>query len=232
LDFPNKELDQFVQECRKRHYLRDLPEPNSLIRLFYLFKEVQLSHNYHYKFSGAFDAELWTEYRRIWEMHRKYAGEPEHKRELRKFYDEIVVKAINKYANRNAPYLSKDQFYISSHGDVDLASELDITACYRSVEENKDDNLSFFCMFLKVGNTEVERFPVSINLLGLMMKVVNGFRPNKHDKSCVVLLEELVSKIAKQASLSDTIFLYARAESNPIRLRHNTNDSEIRVSGL
>lgn len=232
LGFNDQALFSFLDECRTKNILIGTPKPNSLIRFFYVLQNSKFQTNYHYKFAQAFNGAYWHEYREIWELHKNYSGEPEQKRKLRKFYDEIVFKAINKYANRNAPYLSKDEFYISSHGGVDLASALDISACYQSVEKNKSSNLAEFNMFLKVGDRNIEAFPVSVNLLELMMKVVSGFRPNKHDKSCIVLLEELVSKIASQAGLSDVLLLYAGEKSKPIKLRHNPSDGEIRVSGL
>jgi DNA phosphorothioation-dependent restriction protein DptF len=62
-----------------------------------------------------------------------------------------------------------------------------------------------------------------------MMGIVSGYRPNKHDKNSIVLLDELVTKIADMASLSDVLYLHANGKR--IKLKANS-DNEIRVSGV
>ncbi|WP_156492049.1 DNA phosphorothioation-dependent restriction protein DptF, partial [Oleiphilus sp. HI0123] len=71
--------------------------------------------------------------------------------------------------------------------------------------------------------------PVSVNLLSLMLDICLGYRPNKHDKNSIVLLDELVVKITRMASLSKVLFLYSGDER--LKLKENS-DNEIRVSGL
>jgi DNA phosphorothioation-dependent restriction protein DptF len=63
----------------------------------------------------------------------------------------------------------------------------------------------------------------------MMMDIVNGFRPNKHDKNSVVLLDDLVNKITQHANSSKLLFLHRNGER--IKLKDNP-DGDIRVSGL
>ena len=63
----------------------------------------------------------------------------------------------------------------------------------------------------------------------MMLEIVGGFRPNKHDKNSVVLLDELVNKITEMASDSKVLFLFKNKER--IKLKNNP-DGDIKVSGL
>lgn len=50
-------------------------------------------------------------------------------------------------------------------------------------------------MFLKVKDCGEIDFPVDINLFELLMKLKSGYRPNKNDRSVVILLNEIISRI-------------------------------------
>ena len=203
--------------------------PASIIRLFYLLKECSFDTNYHFAFKNSFNEKALLKYKEIWGAHKSYSGDSAEKKELRGFYSDVVLKAVHKYANRNAPYLDKDQFYLSSHGDCDLAAEVELSIVYKSIENNKSNELAYFNMYLEVDRKPLEAIPIGVNLLALMMDIVEGYRPNKYDKNSVVLLDELITKIAEAANASDVLYLYKGSER--IKLKANS-DNEIRVSGL
>jgi DNA phosphorothioation-dependent restriction protein DptF len=241
----NHELDLFVLhrtlELQDDSYLASRDEiakkfgvpgnldPQSTIRLFYLLKYCSFENNYHRQFKDSFNEQPLIKYKEAWELHNKYTGDSEEKKRIRDFYSEIVFKAINSYANRNAPYLDKDQFYLSSHGACDLAAEVQLSVVYQSIEIDKNDELSFFNMYLSVDGERLDGIPISVNLLELMMGVVQGYRPNKYDKNSVVLLDELITKITETASASDVLYLYRGTDR--IKIKENS-DKEIIVSGL
>lgn len=229
LGFDDSLYGEFLEEIKSKYHIRKSLPPKSAIRLFYLFKYLNLGCNYHREFRELFQEEAKREYVRIWEMHKHFTGDLEQKRALRKFYDEIVFTAINKHSNRNAPFLSKDEFYISSHGGCDLATEMEISVIYDSIKNDSEQNLAYFNVYLQVNGHELEPMPVGVNLLALMMDIVNGYRPNKHDKNSIVLLDELVSKITEMGSLSSTLYLYSGGDR--IKLK-SSEEGEIRVSGL
>lgn len=229
LDFEDNAYSEFTGEVKTKYGVSKKQSPQSAIRLFYLLKHTSQDNNYHYDFRTSFDEESQALYKTIWEQHKNYSGDKEDKKALRKFYDEIIYTAINKHANRNAPYLSKDEFYISSHNGCDLASEMELSVVYSSIEKDDGDDLSAFNVYLEVNEHKLPPIPVGVNLLALMMGIVCGYRPNKHDKNSIVLLDELVAKIAEMASLSD--ILYLNSKGRRIKLKANS-DNEIRVSGL
>lgn len=209
--------------------LSDNLNPQSTVRLFYLLKECDLGGGYHREFKDSFNERPLRKYKQVWEAHRYYDGDSSDKKWLRDFYSETVLRAINKYANRNAPYLSKDEFYLSSHGGCDLAAEVELNIVYKSILSNKCEDLSAFNMYLEVDGKKLEAIPIGVNLLVLMMGIVEGYRPNKYDKNSVVLLDELVTKITETANAANMLYLYKGDER--IKLKANS-DNEIRVSGL
>ncbi|WP_068751002.1 DNA phosphorothioation-dependent restriction protein DptF, partial [Oleiphilus sp. HI0123] len=135
LEFEDAGYRLFIEEVKSKYGVSKSQSPPSMIRFFYLLKYTSLDNNYHFAFKKSFNEESQLLYRNIWEKHKNYAGNSEDKKVLRTFYDDVIFAAINKHANRNAPYLSKDEFYISSHGGCDLASEMELSVVYKSIEE-------------------------------------------------------------------------------------------------
>ena len=84
-------------------------------------------------------------------------------------------------------------------------------------------------MIVKVNDREakVRPIPLNINLLELLIDIVSGYRPNKHDKSAVVLLDELVDDIIKVANQSRDIQIVKGAQRFELR---KVEDDEIEVS--
>ncbi|MEE8059023.1 MAG: DNA phosphorothioation-dependent restriction protein DptF [Pseudomonadales bacterium] len=229
LEFDDDQYKNFVTELASRFNVVGAFSPQSMIRCFYLLKNTSLENNYHHNFEGSFNEKALALYKNRWEQHRYYDGSNERKAALKLFYNDVVLTSINKYANRNAPYLSKDEFYISSHGDCDLAAEVDLAISYTLIEKDNFHDISEFRLHIKVNDDELPPVPVNVNLLAMMMDIVAGFRPNKHDKNSVVLLDDLVNKITEMASYSKVLFLY----KNKLRIKLKNNpDGDIRVSGL
>jgi DNA phosphorothioation-dependent restriction protein DptF len=229
LELEDEGYRSFQHEVSKKFGVLGELSPQSTVRLFYLLKESDLGAGYHLAYKGAFNERPLQRYKEVWEAHRRYDGNSNDKKWLRDFYSEIVLKAINKYANRNAPYLSKDEFYLSSHGGYDLAAEVGLGVVYKAIIDNKPKDLAAFNLYLEVDQERLEAIPIGVNLLVLMMDIVEGYRPNKYDKNSVVLLDELITRITQTANAADILFLHKNGER--IRLKA-CPDNEIRVSGL
>lgn len=231
LDLQDRSYNAFLSEVGDKYGLTRTSQisPQSIVRFFYLLKESSLENDYHLDYKDSFNERALKKYKEAWDAHNHYSGDSEDKKWLRDFYSKVVLNAINKYANRNAPYLSKDEFYLSSHGGCDLGAEVEISVVYKSIEANPPQNLSAFNMYLEVGGETLDAIPIGVNLLVLMMDIVEGYRPNKYDKNSVVLLDELIAKITDKANAADTLYLYK--DKKRIKLRESA-DNEIRVSGL
>ncbi|MWN88974.1 DNA phosphorothioation-dependent restriction protein DptF, partial [Escherichia coli] len=61
---------------------------------------------------------------------------------------------------------------------------------------------------LKVGQDPLDPIRIGLNLFELLSKLNNGYRPNKYDKSAIVLLDEIVELIAEKAKSSSEIKFY------------------------
>jgi DNA phosphorothioation-dependent restriction protein DptF len=61
-----------------------------------------------------------------------------------------------------------------------------------------------------------------------MEDIVNGYRPNKHDKNTVVLLDELVDQISDIATSSNTLVIVKNDKRYTVK---NIDDEDIEVSG-
>lgn len=229
LDFKSDNYDGFISEVASKYKVTENLNPQGLVRLFYLMKNTRLNNNYHLKFSNSFNDAPLFHYKKVWSLHKSFDGSNESKAKLKPFYSDIVLLAINRYANRNAPYLTKDEFYISSNGESDLAAEVEISISYQLICADEFHDISQFYMHIKVNDEQLMPVPVNVNLLAMMMAICNGFRPNKHNKNSVVLLDELVTRIGRYASNSNVLFLHNNGSR--IKLKENT-DGEIRVSGL
>lgn len=244
----NKELDLFVihrtlqiqdnnyfefeGELRNKFKILNVTSAQSLIRCLFLMKESIFESQYLDNYLDSFNETSFQVYTTIWERHKNYDGSGELRKKLKDFYNNIVLASINKYANRNATYLPKDQFYVSSHGDYDLVAEIELSVSYKDIAKDSCSDISNFQLHLIVNDKPLDqKIFMNTNLLEMMMHVVEGFRPNRHDKNSVVLLDELVNKITEVANASSILFLYNDKGKDRIKLRES-QDGEIRVSGL
>ena len=211
--------------------MRTTTAPSSFLRLFYLLRNednVQFGNNYHKAYITEFAEQLIAQYSTIWHLHKGYDASPEQKKALKKFYNEVVIAAIHKYNNRNAVLLDKDHFFISKHNDFQLAAEIKLKVDFDRIKDDSAVDVSHFNAHLKVAESSAY-LPININLLSLMLRIVTGYRPNKHDKNTVVLLDEVVEKIAGIANSASTLYILKDNKRYKI---NNVDDEDFEVSGL
>ena len=229
LDIKDEEYESFLSEVAERFSLIEKVSPQSMVRCLYLLKGSTFRTGYINIYGDCFNETSLATYKNLWEKHKKFDGSIESRSPLKDFYNSIVLASINKYANRNAPYLPKDQFYISSHGGYDLAAEVELSPSYKKIFDDQVNDISGFKLHLMVNGQPLDDISISPNLLDMMIRVVEGFRPNKHDKNSVVLLDKLVSKITEIANASPVLLLYKNGDMIKLRDGH---DGDIQVSGL
>ena len=202
--------------------------PESYLRLFYLLKNTELGNNYHHSFQDDFQQKSIVEFARVWYLHCHFDGSDEHKKALRHYYKHIAVAAIHKYNNRNASTLEKKEFFISEHNGFQVAAELEFKEHIAEIDKDIERKTSHFNSYFKVGK-KVIKLSTNINLFSLMIRIVEGYRPNKYDKSTIVLLDEVIDKIADIANATQTLHILHKGRRYKI-----TNDDyeEFEVSGL
>jgi DNA phosphorothioation-dependent restriction protein DptF len=205
----------------------------SYLRLFYLLRNTTFSNNYHTKFKADFNEELINNYSKIWYLHSMYDASADKKTQIKTFYKSLAIAAIHKYNNRNAPNLNKGEFFICERNGYQLVAYIDLKVDIKSIESYAEPHLrtvSQFNMFFKIGNeTEGKGIPANINLLNLMQRIVDGYRPNKHDKNTVVILDEIVEMITNVACQANTLYIMKNNQRIQIT---NVDNEDYEVSGL
>lgn len=229
LDIPDTLFMEFRSELKEKFNVIGGLEPASEIRLLYVMRQSSLNSNYSANFIKSFKGHAELLYRELWELHSVYQGTPDERKKIKAFYDEVIFSAIESFANRNAPYLAKDQFYLSSHGSFDIASEVELDICYESLSSHDSNNIHSFNIYLTANEKRLDPLAININLLALMLDVATGYRPNVHDKSSVVILGDLVSKITRSASNVDQLFLFKNGK-RLAKVKQNSTGN-IKVSG-
>lgn len=229
LNVADKELDVFRQDLSyKGVYLSQESKSSSYLRLFSLLEGEDFSNSYHNQFNGEFGKELISSYAESWLLHRNFDGSVKHMSQIAKFYRDIVINAIHKFCNRNAMELDKDHFFVAKYNQFITAVELEIEPDFEAFKQVTVKKIAYFSVCLNVDNQALKPILISMNLLELMIKITQGYRPNKHDKSSVLLLEDVVEQIQDIAIQKKTLFIFNKNK----RLKITNNYAYFQVSGL
>ncbi|MEX1216723.1 DNA phosphorothioation-dependent restriction protein DptF [Saccharospirillum sp.] len=212
--------------------LRRFRSPESMIRLFYLLQYEDIGNNYHHRFRIDFSDTLLDKYATIWRLHRA-PETAEAKQELRVFYRDVLLTAVSKYNNRNAPQLSKDELLLATRGGFHIAAQVDVkqdNAAIKLAAQQEPEHVGYFHVWLRVAEQPLKKIAININLLGLLYRICEGYQPNKHDKNAVVLLDELVEELHEIAGKTKTLFVLR--DMTRYRAHDPEGDgSELEVSG-
>lgn len=205
LGLPDTEFEEFNNTLLNND-ISQLDHAVQYLRLFYVLKYEEYGNNYHKQFLGDFSESLIDSYINIYQLHNKYTGASEQKTQLKAFYRNTLISAIRLYINRNAPGLGSKHYLLSESGGYQIAAPADLTADLAAVQQNQHKNSAFFNARLKLNE---HRFvlPININLLSLLININKGYRPNKHDKNSVILLDELASEIIQEAKSAEELVI-------------------------
>jgi DNA phosphorothioation-dependent restriction protein DptF len=202
-------FSNFVEDL-KRIGVNELKEPASFIRLFYVFRNATFGNNYHQYYSREFSNELLANYSSVLIAHQDYKNEHDEneKNIINNFYKHNLFTALWRYINRSAPELKSKQFLIAKENGVLFATELKLLVDWPLIAEYQSTDLMAFKALIKVNKKPIEpALPVNINLYELLQRLNLGYRPNKYDKSCVLLLDELVEQIKLEMAKSETLVI-------------------------
>lgn len=232
LGLVDSEFEKYVH-CLKEYGISRLDNAASYIRLFFLLQFSKLDHNYHLAFSSCFEDISLRRYARFWSLHNDIGAadsvEASSTNALRsEFYKNTFVEALIRYVNRNARSLKKRQLLIGRRGNFDLAARIDIHPDFERALTGASRNISYFNAFFTVNGEEMAPVKISAGLLDLMIRINTGYRPNKHDKSVIVILEEIVDSIIEQALNSKAVYVYDNKQCITFR---KLEDGSIEVQG-
>jgi DNA phosphorothioation-dependent restriction protein DptF len=202
----------------------------SYLRMVYLLKdEGQFANKYINDLKVDFDNSLVNQYANTWLLHNEFDGSGKQKKELNKFYKDILIAAIHRYCNRNSPTLDKDQFFISEYNGFKTAAELEVKPDFTAIKNQGVGKIGLINAHIRVDDSPMIPIPISINLLELLGKINRGYRPNKHDKNVVLLLDEVIEQIISVANEKNTLFILKNDKRYKIA---NEDDEYFAVSGI
>jgi DNA phosphorothioation-dependent restriction protein DptF len=195
----------------------DVQSAASYLRMVYLLKdEEQYWNDYTNTLKADFDNSLVEQYAQIWLLHQEFDGSSKQERELNEFYVDTLIAAIHRYCNRNAPNLDEDQFFISEYNGFKTAVELDVEPDFSAIKKQGVSKIGSFNAYIYVDDTPLLPIPISVNFMELLEKINLGYRPNKHDKNSVLLLDEVIEQIVSVANKKNTLFIIKSEEIHKI----------------
>lgn len=206
LKLVNEQFAAFCNEVEEKFCLPHLPNSKSYIRLFYIFKNFQLEANFHEQFQKDFAQSLLIAYLDVYRLHVFYEDTSGCREKLKAFYTKQLISALRLYINRNAPQLSNKQFLVAQLDNYKIAAQLDIKLDIAAIKSNKTVKSNSFIAQLKFEKEELA-VELNINLFELLERINAGYRPSKNNRSAVILLNDLASKIALIARESDELLI-------------------------
>jgi len=220
-------LEEFVRQFNEKSGFQILQknDVHTLVRTFYLFREFECCNNYHQRFNNDFMDSSTLQYVKLIYANQNYSQKT--KRTLQAFYKKIK-KAIFTYANKHNPSLSsKELFQVDSINGYAIATPLEITPVWSHIERNKKHNINNFQCFLKVGESSIEPFSVSLNMYKLILAINNGYRPNKHDRNTIIIFDEVLDKISSKLKTSRKLFFIK--DNQYYEFRNSADEIEVHV---
>lgn len=211
LDSLTQEFEIFKQSLKAELMIGSLNDSNSYIRLFYILKFEDIGNNFHKKFTDDFSESLLSNYLEIY-RHHIYYDAVKSRSALRNFYNKELLNAIRSYINKKAPYLGDDQFLIAEYDEYKVICHLKLGPDFSALEKDHPKyNNGHFDVYIRIkdfcdeGNDPTLVFSVDINLYELLSRLRAGYRPNKNDRSVVVMLNEIVNRLLIFANKSNQI---------------------------
>ena len=137
---------------------------------------------------------------------------------------------VFKFANRFSNGLTKEQLIdLGSYNGYRLAGIVDLKTDLKRIVNKNVSNLMHFSVYLKIGDKELSPIPVSVSFLELIIKINYGYRPNKHDKNTIIILEEIIDEIVRIVRKKDQLCIIKGASK--WNLEFDEEEQEIQVGG-
>lgn len=186
----------------------DIKEATSFLRFFYLLDgDQELCNEFVRSIQEEFKNNLVESYSMIWKLHRDFDGSGQMRKAISSFYKETLIAALHRYCNRHAPTLAKDEYLVSELNGYKTAVSLEVKPDFMAIQNNALEKIGTFNAYLKVDGKSLKPMPISVKLLELLVKIGEGYRPNKHDKNAVLLLDEALEQMLAVANKKDTLFI-------------------------
>ena len=201
----DKKLEEYISNLNSQceDPIFNLDSSFSLIRMFYLARNTEISNNYHLVFKKDFDDTYLHDFMELISIHQKY--DDSNKKTIKNFYNNIV-SAIYLYVNKNQPELTKKKHIVLSSNKVFTTSAyVDLSPDWAKIKSTNLKSFQSFPLHLKVEDEELKPIEINLNMFMMISLINSGYRPNKHDRNTIIIFEELLESILEIATLSSKI---------------------------
>lgn len=210
--------------------------PKGWLRLFYLLQDIELGNNYHHQFRDEFRQNLFENYVQLWLLHQNFDNAIHQKELLRQFYSDELTGAIYKFANRFEPSLSNDHHIdLGNYNGYRMAVKAELRPNFKLIQQRHKIRLCHFDAHLRMEDRDKKPIPITVpitvNFLELITKINQGYRPNKHDKNTIIILDEVIDEITRIARLNEEIKIIGVNPNDRWSLSHDREENEIVVGG-
>lgn len=206
----DNKLEEYIKELNSQciEPIFNSTSPFTLIRMFYLARNIELSNNYHLEFKQDFDDSYIHDFMELITVHKNY--EDTNKKTIKTFYKNII-SAIYLYVNKNLPELTKSgHIVLSSNKDFTTSASLEMDPNWSKIKSLTLNTFQSFPLYLKVDNTDLKPIDINLNMFAMISLINNGYRPNKHDRNTIIIFEELLESILEVAMLSNKIAISSK----------------------
>ena len=126
------------------------------------------------------------------------------------------MKALRRYANRRSPKLGSQYFFLKEVNNFVFASEVKVEADFKSIENDTPRNLGAFKLRVLAEGKDLKPIVVDAGLFDLIHRINHGYRPNKYDKSSIVILDELIEEIQSIGNTLGQLIIEKRGRASTV----------------
>lgn len=148
---------------------------------------------------------------------------------LRQLYDEIkdAVFAWNGQPKENSTYI----FLEENSVNMKLAQSLNISRYAKHLEKRESDLGNRFKNSILIGfqnesKDDYELLEIDYQLYKLILKVINGYRPNKKDKEDAIQFIEFIDRLIKLSSKENVLTVYDNSVNILFKLEYDEDFEE------
>lgn len=203
----DEDLEKYLIDLKELGIKKDFKtDVRNLIRIFFLFQDVDFSNNYHKNFCDDFEIRILNNYKELWLAHNDLGNKSEY-RKLNKFYTSKLVNAINKYNSRNISGVNSDEFLLNIYNDYKILTKLELKINRDKLAKISNKNVDLLMCPIIINDKYSIDVCIGINLFKLIEMINDGYQPNKNDKNTVVMLDHIIEEIRDYLINSDELII-------------------------
>ncbi len=179
--------------------------PQGIVRLAYMLRKDKNLTHLSQKLSVGFTLIEKQHYLTLIDIYSKNYLERSDEDLLLDIVEDILVKAVFKYANRKLKN-NNTSFIVSREvKNYMICNKVDIQADLDWIEKYDLQSTDYLPIPLIVNGKPAIIFELDLKVLSLALKICNGFKPNRQELGVLTKFDELIAHIIQKAKDSDSL---------------------------